>query len=141
MNSWLIRNLRTSPRSCSHELRQVEDTGDEAAEHGDAFEEYARALDREAFLVEMDHIVPWKELCAYIAPYYPKAGDGHPYGDAQGRVAHRAARRISSSALEVCATALNFSKVTDAFGRWLVAPLVYVGDMSMLTERMASGSP
>ena len=26
----------------------------------------------------MDHIVPWGDLCALIAPMYPKAGDGRP---------------------------------------------------------------
>jgi IS5 family transposase len=27
---------------------------------------------REVFLAEMDQVVPWAELCAVIAAYYPK---------------------------------------------------------------------
>ena len=26
----------------------------------------------------MDQVVPWRELCAIIEPYYPKAGNGRP---------------------------------------------------------------
>lgn len=34
---------------------------------------------REAFLVEMDKVVPWADLLALIEPHYPKAGRGrHP---------------------------------------------------------------
>ncbi|KAF0190400.1 MAG: IS4 family transposase [Gammaproteobacteria bacterium] len=42
------------------------------------FEKYTRTTRREKFLAEMDRIVPWTELCALIAPHYPKAGDGRP---------------------------------------------------------------
>ena len=48
---------------------------------GTGFEKYARATRRERFLAEMDRIVPWTELCARIAPHYPKAGDGRPPKD------------------------------------------------------------
>jgi transposase, IS5 family len=35
---------------------------------------------REAFLAEMDQVVPWDGLLALIEPHYPKAGKGrHPY--------------------------------------------------------------
>lgn len=35
---------------------------------------------REAFLSEMDKVVPWDALLALIEPHYPKAGKGrHPY--------------------------------------------------------------
>lgn len=43
---------------------------------GSGFEKYAKTTRREQFLTEMDHIVPWKELCARVAPHYPKAGGG-----------------------------------------------------------------
>src|SRR5919108_775178 len=33
---------------------------------------------RERFLKEMETVVPWKELVAVIAPYYPVAGNGRP---------------------------------------------------------------
>jgi IS5 family transposase len=33
---------------------------------------------REAFLEEMEQVVPWRELCALIEPHYPKAGNGRP---------------------------------------------------------------
>ena len=33
---------------------------------------------RELFLTEMNQVVPWAELCAVIAPYYPKGENGRP---------------------------------------------------------------
>ena len=33
---------------------------------------------RAAFLAEMIQVVPWRELCALIEPFYPKAGNGRP---------------------------------------------------------------
>lgn len=42
------------------------------------FERYAKTTRRAAFLAAMDRIVPWARLCALIAPYYPKRGDGRP---------------------------------------------------------------
>ena len=45
---------------------------------GTGFEKYSKTTRREKFLAEMDRIVPWGELCALIAPVYPKAGDGRP---------------------------------------------------------------
>jgi IS5 family transposase len=45
---------------------------------GTGFEKYSKTTRREKFLTEMDGIVPWSELCARIAPVYPKAGDGRP---------------------------------------------------------------
>ena len=42
------------------------------------FDRYAKTTRRAAFLAEMDKIVPWTRLCAVIAPYYPKAGNGRP---------------------------------------------------------------
>jgi len=40
------------------------------------FERYTKKTRRAAFLEEMEHVVPWAELCALIEPYYPKAGNG-----------------------------------------------------------------
>ena len=48
---------------------------------GTGFEKYAKTTRREKFLSEMDRIVPWSELCALVAPKYPKAGDGRPPKD------------------------------------------------------------
>mgnify|MGYP002778568592 CR=1 FL=1 len=42
------------------------------------FEKYAKTTRREEFLLEMDKVVPWAELCMLIEPYYPKAGRGRP---------------------------------------------------------------
>jgi len=42
------------------------------------FERYAKTTRRAAFLDEMERVVPWPALCALIAPYYPKAGNGRP---------------------------------------------------------------
>ena len=41
-----------------------------------SFEKYRRASRREQFLQTMESVVPWSELEALIAPYYPKAGNG-----------------------------------------------------------------
>jgi len=42
------------------------------------FEPYRKPTRRELFLAEMDQAIPWKELSAVIAPFYPKAGHGRP---------------------------------------------------------------
>ena len=42
------------------------------------FELYGKRTRREAFLAEMNDVVPWADLCALIEPVYPKAGDGRP---------------------------------------------------------------
>jgi len=42
------------------------------------FEKYKKSTRREQFLAEMEQVVPWKELCALIEPYYPKPGRGRP---------------------------------------------------------------
>lgn len=36
------------------------------------FEKYRKKTRKEQFLDEMDHIIPWKELCDAIEPFYPK---------------------------------------------------------------------
>jgi len=42
------------------------------------FEKFKKTTRREQFLAEMEQVVPWKELCALIEPYYPKLGRGRP---------------------------------------------------------------
>lgn len=37
----------------------------------DGFEKYRKQTRKEKFLAEMEQIVPWKELTAVIAPFYP----------------------------------------------------------------------
>jgi IS5 family transposase len=37
------------------------------------FEKHRKPTRRDVFLAEMDRVVPWTELCAVIAPHYPKA--------------------------------------------------------------------
>jgi IS5 family transposase len=39
---------------------------------------YGKTTRRAAFLADMERIVPWAELCALIAPFYPKPGNGRP---------------------------------------------------------------
>jgi hypothetical protein len=41
-----------------------------------SFEKHARKSKRELFLDQMEQVVPWAELLALVAPYYPKAGNG-----------------------------------------------------------------
>jgi IS5 family transposase len=49
-----------------------------AADQGAGFERYRKPTRREAFLAQMDTLVPWAELGALIEPHYPKAGNGRP---------------------------------------------------------------
>src|SRR6266699_1047632 len=42
------------------------------------FERYTKKTRREAFLEEMEQVVPWRELCVLIEPHYPKPGNGRP---------------------------------------------------------------
>ena len=43
------------------------------------FEQYRKPTRRERFLSDMDKIIPWRELCDVIEPFYPKAeGAGRP---------------------------------------------------------------
>ena len=48
---------------------------------GSGFEKYRKKTRKEAFLEEMDEIIPWQGLCKVIKPYYPKVkhkGAGRP---------------------------------------------------------------
>lgn len=49
-----------------------------AADQGAGFERYRKVTRREAFLAEMEAVVPWSELCALIEPHYPRPGNGRP---------------------------------------------------------------
>ena len=42
------------------------------------FEKHAKLTRRAAFLAEMERVVPWRELCGVVEPFYPKAGNGRP---------------------------------------------------------------
>src|SRR5438105_3932530 len=42
------------------------------------FEQYTRKTRRAIFLEEMEQVVPWRDLCALVEPYYPKPGNGRP---------------------------------------------------------------
>jgi IS5 family transposase len=43
---------------------------------GLAWSQKGKVTRREQFLAEMDKVIPWAQLIALIAPYYPKAGKG-----------------------------------------------------------------
>jgi hypothetical protein len=30
------------------------------------------------FLAEMDQVVPWRDLCVIVEPFYPRVGNGRP---------------------------------------------------------------
>jgi transposase, IS5 family len=45
---------------------------------GTGFEKYTKVTRRAQFLAEMERVVPWRELCARIAPVYPRAENGRP---------------------------------------------------------------
>src|SRR5438094_6657399 len=40
------------------------------------FEQYTKKTRRAIFLEEMEQVVPWRELCALVAPHYPQPGKG-----------------------------------------------------------------
>jgi IS5 family transposase len=40
------------------------------------FERFTKTTRRAAFLSEMDRVVPWRDLCQEIEPFYPKPGNG-----------------------------------------------------------------
>lgn len=42
------------------------------------FDKHRKQTRRAKFLAEMERVVPWRELCAIIEPYYPKGGSGRP---------------------------------------------------------------
>ena len=42
------------------------------------FEKHQKVTRRAEFLVAMDVVVPWSELCAEIEPFYPRPGKGRP---------------------------------------------------------------
>ena len=42
------------------------------------FDKHRKVTRRGAFLAEMERVVPWRELCAVIEPFYPKPGNGRP---------------------------------------------------------------
>ena len=42
------------------------------------FDKHSKLTRRAAFLAEMEQVVPWRELCAVVEPFYPKAGNGRP---------------------------------------------------------------
>jgi IS5 family transposase len=42
------------------------------------FEKYRKLTRRDAFLAEMQTVVPWRQLVELIEPHYPKAGGGRP---------------------------------------------------------------
>ena len=49
-----------------------------AADRTAGFERYRKPTRRDAFLTEMQTLVPWSEWVALIEPHYPKAGNGRP---------------------------------------------------------------
>ena len=42
------------------------------------FEAYRKPTRRDKFLADREKVVPWQDLCAVIAPYYPKGENGRP---------------------------------------------------------------
>ena len=40
------------------------------------FEQHRKKTRRAIFLEEREQVVPWRELCARVEPYYPKPGNG-----------------------------------------------------------------
>lgn len=49
-----------------------------AADAESGFERHRKPTRRDAFLAEMQQLVPWSRLVALIEPHYPKPGNGRP---------------------------------------------------------------
>jgi IS5 family transposase len=45
---------------------------------GAGFEKFCKTTRRAQFLADMERVLPWGELCALIAPVYPKGEGGRP---------------------------------------------------------------
>src|SRR5512133_4314471 len=43
-----------------------------------SFDKHSKQTRRAKFLAEMDQVVPWRELCAVVEPFYPRAVNGRP---------------------------------------------------------------
>jgi IS5 family transposase len=43
-----------------------------------SFDKHSKQTRRAVFLSEMDQLVPWRDLCAVVEPFYRKAGNGRP---------------------------------------------------------------
>ena len=43
-----------------------------------SFDKHSKQTRRAKFLAEMDQVVPWREMCAVVEPFYPRAGNGRP---------------------------------------------------------------
>lgn len=43
-----------------------------------SFDKHGKVTRQAAFLAEMERVVPWRELCTVIDPFYPKPGNGRP---------------------------------------------------------------
>src|SRR6478609_1067015 len=43
-----------------------------------SFDKHSKQTRRAKFLAEMDQVVPWRELCAVVEPFYPRSGNGRP---------------------------------------------------------------
>jgi len=59
-------NTRKSFKASGDSLNAAKDPAEEG------FENYRKLTRRELFLNEMDQVIPWRDLCKVIKPFYPK---------------------------------------------------------------------
>src|SRR5512133_3922520 len=43
-----------------------------------SFDKHSKQTRRAKFLAEMDQVVPWRELCTVVEPFYPNGENGRP---------------------------------------------------------------
>jgi IS5 family transposase len=43
-----------------------------------SFDKHSKQTRRAKFLAEMDQVVPWRDLCSIVEPFYPRVGHGRP---------------------------------------------------------------
>src|SRR2546422_9860652 len=81
------------------------------------FEQYTRKTRRAIFLEEMEQVVPWRELCALVAPHYPKPGNGRPRVGVERMLRIYFLQQGFNLADPAVEEALNDSVVMRQFGR------------------------
>ena len=86
-----------------------------AAGQSDVFEQYRKPTRRDTFLVTMQEIVPWQELCCVIEPHYPKAGNGRPPVELERMLRMYFVQHWFNLADEVCEEALLDSTALRRF--------------------------
>ena len=75
----------------------------------EGFEKFRKPTRREQFLEEMDQIIPWRDLCKVIKPFYPK-----PKGPGRRPLGLERMLRSAREDLDACSAALSAADLPEA---------------------------